>query len=92
MATAKKKPTITAQINVEAPEGDCCGAMDSCCKSGGKTKVVGGGNALYGLGVIGAAVYYIQLATGFWMGALGLLKAFFWPAFVVYKVFQLWAL
>mgnify|MGYP000883102174 FL=1 len=43
------------------------------------------GDAVYGLGVIGAAVYYISQATTFWMGALGLLKAFVWPAFLVYE-------
>lgn len=43
-------------------------------------------NAVYGLGLIGAAVYYIQVATGFWAGFLGLLKAIVWPAFLVYEV------
>jgi hypothetical protein len=51
-----------------------------------------GGSAIYGLGIIGAAVYYVQASTGFWAGALGILKAFFWPAFIVHKVFQLLAL
>ena len=46
----------------------------------------GGGNAVYGLGLIGALVYYIQAATGFWGGVLGILKAFVWPAFVVYDL------
>lgn len=46
------------------------------------------GNAAYGLGVIGAAIYYISHASGFWIGALGLLKAFVWPAFLVYEVFN----
>ena len=41
--------------------------------------------ALYGMGVIGAAVYYVTNACGFWMGAFGLLKALFWPAFLVYE-------
>jgi len=45
--------------------------------------------AVYGLGVIGAAVYYIQQATGFWMGVLGILKALVWPAFLVYKLLGL---
>jgi hypothetical protein len=45
--------------------------------------------AIYGLGIIGAAVYFIQQATGFWMGALGLLKAVVWPAVVIYKVLEL---
>lgn len=41
-------------------------------------------NAVYGLGFIGAAIYYISTATGFWMGVLGVLKAIVWPAFFVY--------
>lgn len=49
----------------------------------------GGSGALYGLGVIGAAVYYIQHATTFWLGVLGIIKAFFWPAVLVYTVFQM---
>lgn len=46
------------------------------------------GGAAYGLGIIGAAVYYISNATGFWMGVLGFLKALVWPAFVVYEVLK----
>jgi hypothetical protein len=43
------------------------------------------GGAVYGLGMIGAAVYYISAATSFGMGVVGLLKALVWPAFMVYK-------
>lgn len=43
-------------------------------------------NAIYGLGLIGAAVYYISQATGFWMGVVGFLKALVWPAFMVYHM------
>jgi len=42
--------------------------------------------AVYGLGVVGAAVYYISHATGFWMGVIGFLKAIVWPAFLVYEL------
>lgn len=45
-------------------------------------------SALYFMGFIGAAVYYISQATGFWIGALGLLKAFVWPAFLVYEALK----
>lgn len=52
-------------------------------------KKVGGGGApggfIYLVTVIGAAVYFIGEADGFWAGVLGLLKAFVWPAFVVYR-------
>lgn len=51
-----------------------------------------GTSALYCLGIFGAAVYYIQVSTGFWAGVLGVIKAIFWPAFVVHKVFQVWGL
>ncbi len=44
------------------------------------------GAAVYGLGLIGAAIYYISQATGFWMGVLGFLKAVVWPVFRVYGV------
>jgi len=35
--------------------------------------------------LIGAAIYYISTATGFWIGVLGFLKALVWPAFLVYQ-------
>ncbi len=48
----------------------------------------GGGNAVYGLGLIGALVYYIQHAHGFWSVILGILKALVWPAFVIYDLLK----
>lgn len=49
----------------------------------------GGGGAVYGLGLIGALVYYIQQSDGFWDGVLGVLKALVWPAFLVYELLKL---
>jgi len=45
-------------------------------------------SAVYGLGFIGAAVYFIGHATGFLMGVIGFLKALVWPAFMVYELFK----
>ncbi len=45
-------------------------------------------NAVYGLGLVGAAVYYIQMATTFWAGVIGFIKALLWPAFIVYEVLR----
>jgi hypothetical protein len=42
----------------------------------------------YGLGFIGAAVYYISTATGFWNGVWGVIKAIVWPAFLVYGLLK----
>ncbi len=47
-----------------------------------------GSNAVYGLGFIGAAIYFISTATGFWAGVLGFLKAIVWPAFLVYELLK----
>lgn len=45
-------------------------------------------SAVYGLGFIGAAIYYIAHATGFWVGFIGFLKAIVWPAFLVYEALK----
>jgi len=47
------------------------------------------GSVLYGMGFIGAVVYFISHAISFWAGILGIIKAIFWPAFVIYKVLEL---
>jgi hypothetical protein len=44
--------------------------------------------AVYGLGFIGAAAYYIGSAGTFWMGVLGFLKALVWPAFLVFELLK----
>lgn len=48
----------------------------------------GGGDAVYGIGLIGALVYYIQQADGFWQGVLGVFKSLVWPAFLVYDLLK----
>lgn len=44
--------------------------------------------AVYGLGLIGAAIYFIAQSTTFWMGVLGFLKAIVWPAFLIYAALK----
>jgi hypothetical protein len=46
------------------------------------------GNAVYGLGLIGALVFFWQQADSFGQYLLAILKALVWPAFLVYEVFQ----
>ena len=43
---------------------------------------------VYGLGMIGALIYFIGHATTFWIGVLGFFKAVFWPAILVYKFLE----
>lgn len=47
-----------------------------------------GGDAVYGLGFVGALIYFISTSTGFWDGVLGVLQAIVWPVFVVYELLQ----
>ncbi len=44
----------------------------------------GAAGGVYGLGFIGAAVYFLQHAATFWAGVIGIVKAVFWPAVLVY--------
>jgi len=48
----------------------------------------GGGGAVYGLGFIGAFVWCWQQASGLGVHVVGVLKAFVWPAFLVYDAFR----
>lgn len=57
--------------------------MKNICNKGG-----GSGSAVYGLGFLGAAIYYISHAASFWAGALGIIKAIVWPAFLVFELFK----
>ena len=55
-----------------------------------KKEVQNGATAgsVYGLGFIGAAIYFISQADSFWIGVLGFLKAIVWPAFTVYELLK----
>lgn len=69
MVKRKLKKT-NEKINVKCKSYACNGGSMGC---------------VYGLGVIGSAVYYIANATGFWNGVLGVLKAVVWPAIVSFE-------
>jgi len=61
---------------------------NNCCCKGSNRNAAAGGGAVYGLGLIGAAFYFILHATSFGMGVIGFLKALVWPAFLVYYAFK----
>lgn len=46
----------------------------------------GGGNAIYGLGVVGALFYFLQSATNLGAVIVGIGKAVFWPAILMFKL------
>ncbi|GAP12989.1 hypothetical protein LARV_00730 [Longilinea arvoryzae] len=66
-------------------------STESCEHGHTRTRVVrqdGASGAVYGLGFIGACVYFIGQATTFWLGVLGFLKALVWPAFLVFEALK----
>lgn len=71
-----KKGNTKIEINAS----ECCDHKHKCGRYGG---------CGYGLGFLGAAIYYISTANSFWMGVLGILKALVWPAFLVYELLKL---
>ncbi len=48
----------------------------------------GASGAVYGLGFIGALIFFLQHAGGLWAGVLGVAKALVWPAVLVYKLME----
>ena len=78
MAKTKKKTTKYEECGCDSHSHHRCHCYSSHGCSG----------CAYGLGFIGAAIYYISNATGFWIGVLGLLKALVWPAFLVHALLK----
>ncbi len=43
---------------------------------------------IYGLAFIGALVYFVKNAATLWAGVIGIGKAIFWPAILMYKLLE----
>ena len=83
MKKVTKKTTATRKAKAKK---ECCNDVfvaSNCCSSNNTC-----GGCAYFLGFIGALVYYISTATGFWVGVLGFLKAIVWPGFVVFELMK----
>ena len=55
---------------------------------GGQVSTGGGGHAVYGLGLIGALVWFWRQADGVGEHLVGILKALVWPAFLVHDALR----
>lgn len=62
--------------------------VDVSGNGSGSAGAAAGGGAIYGLGIFGALVWFWQQADGFWEYALALFQGLFWPAYLVYEVFE----
>lgn len=84
MATKRstKKRTTTGRTTTPKKAPATHESGEACCKPSASPC----SGALYGLGFIGALVYYISTATGFWVGVWGVIKALLWPAFLIFEL------
>lgn len=64
---------------------------ENCNDKNRNHQATASGGAVYGLGLIGAAIYFISHAATFWLGVLGFLKAIVWPAILVYEALKMLA-
>ncbi|MBN1331635.1 hypothetical protein JW978_01980 [Candidatus Dojkabacteria bacterium] len=62
---------------------ECC---ETCHKMGKWQS--GPQNAVYGLGFVGALIYFISTASNIGAGLVGIFKAIVWPAYFVYYIFE----
>lgn len=58
------------------------------CRKSSTRNTAACGGGFYGLGFIGAAIYFISNVATLSAGVVGFLKALFWPAFLVYYAFR----
>ncbi len=72
---------VEQQIENEI-KNECCEPKHSCKCSSSNSR----GNAIYGLGVIGALFYFLQNASGIEAVLWGIGKAVFWPAILMFKL------
>lgn len=64
---------------------DCC--EGKCMGHHGTTNSTG--SPVYGIGVVGALVYFFPHASNFTEYAMAIVKSLAWPAILVFKAFEL---
>lgn len=62
----------------------CCKESEFCGRHHCHKKCNNG--AIYGLSVVGALFYFLQGATTFGLIVMGIVKAFFWPAILMFEL------
>lgn len=73
------------EVKVLREDEDCKCYKTSKCRC---SCYMGNASTVYGLGVIGALIYFISNASGFVSILLGILKAILWPAFIVFNLLK----
>lgn len=80
-----KKKLVAKEVEECCKAGECC--KDDCCKKS-CSHHSDQGNAIYGLGVIGAFVYFFPQIVSFGICDYGNYKSIFWPAILVFEMLK----
>jgi len=65
---------------------ECCSDNFFTQRHDHHSRCSGSSGAIYGLGVVGALFYFLGNAATFGAVMLGIGKAFFWPAILMFKL------
>jgi len=88
MATRKAKVEAQWDEETEKEIGNKTKDWMKNCNPKWKGGANAGGGAVYGLGFIGALVYFLSTATDFWDGVWGVVQAILWPGFIVFEILK----
>ncbi|MBD3280784.1 hypothetical protein GF389_04645 [Candidatus Dojkabacteria bacterium] len=90
MKDNKDKKEKKVEDVIEEKLKNVCDDHCKCCRKNhtGKNWGGGGSNAFYGLGFIGALIYFIGNAANLGEGLFGIVKAILWPAYFVYYILE----
>ncbi len=81
----KKKP-VAKEVEECCETGECC--KDDCCKN--ESPAHGGaGDTVYGMGVVGAFVYFFPQITSISSFFMVLIKSIIWPGLLVFQALSL---
>ena len=81
------KATVSAQWDEETGQNIKKG-LEKCGKNDWNKNAGAGGGAVYGLGFVGALIYFLGQGGDFGKIILGILKAIVWPAIFVFYLFK----
>lgn len=81
-----KKKVIEQKIEECCETGECC--KDDCCKNESRTHGPSG-DTVYGMGVVGAFVYFFPQITSISSFFMVLIKSIIWPGLLVYQALSL---
>jgi len=88
---AKKEKSwdeLGKEIGSKIDKECACEEKKSWFSKGCGPSVSGGCGAGYGIGFLGALVYFVTTAPDFWGLVIGIIKAIFWPGVIVYGVLK----